>query len=214
MVELIQQYNNFFSIPPKSILEIGSRDGNDALELREYFNIPEEKTYIVEPHPDCRRLIKENIPNCRLYEYAVALENGTAKFNAINKYGEDWADLGLIGMSSLLNRTHGNIGNENWIKVKTITGEGLFDLIGEEEYDLVKIDVEGYSYEVLKSMGKQISKIKIMHLEVEHYPFWIGQKLYPEIAELLTSFKFEECYRFDYNYTLEQVQSDVIWVRR
>ena len=116
-------------------------------------------------------------------------------------------------MSSLASRTDNAI-LENWIEVTTITGKSLFELIKEEEYDLVKIDVEGYSYEVLKSFGDQIRKIKIMHLEVEHYPFWVGQKLYKEVAELLRSYNFEECYRFDYKYTPEQVQSDVIWVRK
>jgi len=208
MIELIEQYNKHFNTPPQNILEIGSRDGDDAYKLKEYFNIPGDRVYIVEPHPQCISYVKEKHPNFKLYEYAVALENGTTKFNAIST-----SDLGTLGMSSLLNRTHGNIDN-TWIDVNTITGESLFNLIGDEEYDLVKIDVEGYSYEVLKSIGDQIRKIKIMHLEVEHYPFWVGQKLYGEVAELLISYGFEECYRFDYNYTLEQVQSDVIWVRK
>lgn len=208
MIELIEQYNKHFTIPPQNVLEIGSRDGDDANRLKEYFNIPNSKVYIVEPHPHCIDYINRTYPDFKVYEYAAALENGTTKFNAIFT-----PDLGTLGMSSLLNRTHGNVA-DNWIEVKTITGESLFDLIGDEEYDLVKIDVEGYSYEVLKSMGDQIRKVKIMHLEVEHYPFWVGQRLYNEVADLLTSYRFEECYRFDYNYTSEQIQSDVIWVRK
>lgn len=208
MIELIEQYNKHFSLPPQNVLEIGSRDGDDANKLKEYFNIPDSKTYVVEPHPKCITLIKEKYPTIKLFEHAISISDGTARFNAVVT-----SDLGTLGMSSLASRTDNAI-LENWIEVTTITGESLFNLIGEEEYDLVKIDVEGYSYEVLKSFGDQIRKIKIIHLEVEHHPFWIGQKLYNEVAELLTLNRFEECYRFDYNYTSEQIQSDVIWVRK
>jgi FkbM family methyltransferase len=208
MTELIEQYNKHFSTPPQNVLEIGSRDGNDAYKLKEYFNISDDRVYVVEPHPKCISLIKEKYPNIKLYEHAISISNGTARFNAVIT-----SDLGTLGMSSLASRTDNAI-LENWIEVSTITGKSLFELIGEEEYDLVKIDVEGHSYEVLKSMDEQIRKIKIIHLEVEHYPFWIGQKLYNEVTELLILNKFEECYRFDYNYTSEQIQSDVIWVRK
>ncbi len=208
MKELIQIYDECFTSSPRNVLEIGSRDAEDAKKLAEHYGIPCEKVYIVEPHPHCISYIRKNHSCYNLYEYAISDVEGTAKFNAI--FHED---LGTLGMSSLLNRTHGNI-SENWIDVKTITGKTLFDQIGENEYDLVKIDVEGYSYEVLKSFEDQINKIKIMHLEAEHYPFWIGQKLYSEVSDLLLSKGFEERYRFDYNYTEKQVQSDVIWVKK
>lgn len=208
MIDLVKKYDEHFSVQPQNVLEVGSRDGEDAFKLKSYFSIPDEKVYIVEPHPHCIAHIRENYPEFNVYEYAMSPENGTAKFNAIFT-----PDFGTLGMSSLLNRTHGNV-TDNWIDVNTITGESLFNLVGEKEYDLVKIDVEGYTYEVLKSFNDQIRKIKIMHLEVEHYPFWIGQKLYGEVADLLKAYNFEECYRFDYEYTPEQVQSDVIWVRK
>lgn len=209
MIELLKSYNKYYNILPQNILEIGSRDGNDANTLKEYFNISNEKVYIVEPHPHCIGLIKQKYPQYNLYKHAITTTKGTARFNAVVT-----SDLGTLGMSSLLSRTDNAI-LENWIEVSTITGKDLFELIGEEEYDLVKIDVEGHSYEVLESFGDQIRKIKIMHLEVEHYPFWKDQKLYNDIANLLKSYNFEECYRFDYNYyTPEQIQSDVIWIRK
>jgi FkbM family methyltransferase len=207
MNPFIEQYNKHFTSPPKNILEIGSRDGDDADLLKHHFNIPDDKVFIVEPHPHCIDHIKEKYPNYKIYEYAISLENGVSKFNAIFT-----SNLGVLGMSSLLDRTYHN-GYENWIDVNTITGKDLCDMIGEDEYDLVKIDVEGYSYEALKSFGDSIRKIKMMHVEVEHYKFWKNQKLYKDIVDLLTPLGFEECYRFDYVYTPEQIQSDIIWKR-
>jgi len=206
MTPFIEQYTKHFNTPPKNILEIGSRDGDDANILKQHFNIPDDKVFIIEPHPHCIDHIKNKYPNYKVYEYAISLENGTSKFNAIFT-----PDLGVLGMSSLLSRTETNY--ENWIDVNTINGKSLFELIDEEEYDLVKIDVEGYSYEALKSFGDSIRKIKMMHVEVEHYKFWKDQKLYNDIVELLTPLGFEECYRFDYIYSPEQIQSDIIWKR-
>ena len=65
MIELIDQYNKYFSTPPQNVLEIGSRDGDDAYKLKEYFNIPDSRTYVVEPHPKCIALIKEKYPGIR-----------------------------------------------------------------------------------------------------------------------------------------------------
>ena len=207
MKPFIEQWNIAYNIPPKNVLEIGSRDGNDAHELKMEFDIPDDKVYIVEPHPHCIDYTRSLHPTYPIYEMAVSSQDGTAKFNAVFN-----PDLGTLGMSSLMSRTDESF-PENWIEVKTVTGKSLVQLIGEEEYDLVKIDVEGHTYEVLESFGDDITKIKMMHLEVEHYPFWKDQKLYDDVRALLERYGFHECYRFDYVYREGQVQSDVIWKR-
>lgn len=207
MKPLIDEWNKYYDYHPKNILEIGSRDGADANLLQVAFNVPDDKVYIAEAHPHCVDHIRKTYPNYNLYGMAVALENGVTKFNAVFT-----PDLGTLGMSSLLSRTDESF-PENWVDVETITGKSLMDKIGEPEIDLVKIDVEGYTYEVLKSFDNNLSRIKMMHLEVEHYPFWKNQTLYNDVCELLTQQGFEECYRFDYVYEEDKVQSDVIWRR-
>lgn len=207
MKPLIDQWNKHFNRPPRNILEIGSRDGGDANALQVAFGVPNNKVYIAEAHPHCVDYIRSRYPDYNLCGMAVALENGVTKFNAVFT-----PDLGTLGMSSLLSRTDESF-PENWLEVETITGRSLMRRIGEEEYDLVKIDVEGYTYEVLKSFNGDISKINMMHLEVEHYPFWKNQKLYNDIKEILNWYEFEECYRYDYVYEEGKVQSDVIWRR-
>lgn len=205
MKSLVDQWNKHYNTLPRNILEIGSRDGDDADFLKHEFNVPYNKVFIAEAHPHCVDHIKKRYPNYNLYGVAVALENGFTKFNAVFT-----PDLGTLGMSSLLSREDESF-PENWVDVETITGKSLIEKTGELEFDLVKIDVEGYTYEVLKSFGDDISRIKMMHLEVEHYPFWKNQKLYDDVRELLSEYDFEECYRFDYVYEEGKIQSDVIW---
>jgi hypothetical protein len=51
---------------------------------------------------------------------------------------------------------------------------------------MVKIDVEGATFEIFKSMGDMLKTIKIMHIETENYEFFKNQKLHDVVADFLT----------------------------
>ena len=51
---------------------------------------------------------------------------------------------------------------------------------------MIKIDVEGATYEILNSMGDILKTIKIMHIETESYPFFKNQKLHDVVADYLS----------------------------
>ena len=93
------------------------------------------------------------------------------------------------------------------IKVNAITGKRLLDNIGDE-IDLCKIDVEGFTYEVLVSFGEDIQKIKSFHLECEQQVLWDGQKTYREVKTLLESLGFIEVFRE----VVWDIQYDCIWI--
>jgi FkbM family methyltransferase len=197
-------YSKHFSEPPKNILEIGSRDGYHADYLKRFFNIPDDKVFIVDAHPDCTKLIRKEHPNYRVIEAAISDKRGVLKFNAI-----DNLDLGALGMSSLLPRVSGTVVGEKWVSVISITGEDLIDLIDEPEIDLLKLDVEGLTYEVLDSFSDKLNRIKFIHTEGENTEIWKGQKLYSDLCELLTKNGFKESYKTD----LLDVQCDTVWYR-
>ena len=68
-------------------------------------------------------------------------------------------------------------------------------ITGLDEIDLVKIDVEGATYEVLESFGSDINKLKFIHLEAEYVQFWQNQKLYSDVSNLLLGYGFKEAYK-------------------
>lgn len=211
MERFAKTYNNYFNEPPKNVIEIGSRDGNDAEYLRKYFNISNDKVFVVEPNPKSANNIRLKHPQQKVFEIAISEEVGILKFNAINNN-----DPMFLGMSSLLKRRTdtGYSGEakmkqwENWIDVSSITGKMLFELIGEERYDLVKIDVEGATLQVLKSLGDEIKKIKYLHLEAEQKPLWEGQFTYDVISQYMRDMKFIECYKQDFSIL---GQCDTVW---
>lgn len=60
---------------------------------------------------------------------------------------------------------------------------------------LLKIDVQGFEYEVLLGVGELRKKIDWMYIEVSFTELYTGQKLFPEIETLARELGFE-CRRF------------------
>jgi FkbM family methyltransferase len=200
----IDKIKEFTTITPKNVLEIGSRDGNDAFYLKNHYNINDNKVWVVEPNPSQVEIIRNTYPNFNIIPNAVFTENTEHDFYQVSGVPDD------VGTSSLINRNDTWYENKsNIIKVKTITGKDLLDQIGEE-IDLCKLDVEGLTYEVLTSFGDDLEKIKSFHLECEHVEVWKSQKLYSDVSDFLlqnnyTQIFFEHC-------SGGTIQSDSIWV--
>jgi hypothetical protein len=98
-VEVIRDYK----ITPKTILEIGSRDGHDSHFFQKEFNILDNNVFLVEPNPDMFNRIKETYPNYKVFNVAIDETEGVKSFNQVldgGAYGMD-----PIGVSSLLDRT-------------------------------------------------------------------------------------------------------------
>ena len=206
MIEYINSIKEKTTIEPKNILEIGSRDGNDAEYLRRGFNIDTKNVWVVEPNPVQQNNIKNNYPNINLIKNPIFNEKKNLIF-----YGVDVEDQILNGVSSLLNRIDGLYENINThkIEVETMLGIDLLHIINEK-VDICKIDVEGATFEVLESFGDKIKQIKSMHIECEHRPVWVNQKLYDIVSEFLS---FNDFVQIHFNYcSNDRLQSDSIWV--
>jgi FkbM family methyltransferase len=195
-IEILKKTKNF---SPKTILEIGAREGGDAYNIRDAFCISNGDVYIVEPNP-------EILPHiwCKefnLYNVAIGPEAGVKKFHQVHGNGD------IMGTSLLLKRNDGwyEKNKTDIIDVNVITGKELLGLIGRE-IDICKIDVEGLTWEVLKSFGSDLTKIKTMHVETEKVSFWKDQKLHGDVVKVLT----------DAGYNLQwfdgESQIDSIWI--
>lgn len=218
MKRFYDTYIEKFNSQPASVLEIGSRDGNDAEELRKHSQLEPSAVYVVEPHPQSYKNIINKYPNFHVYELAISNKPGVVSFNAIPQ--EEYTQA-QVGTSSLLPRNERLMGNipPKWVKVLAIKGSTLLQLIDRSEIDLIKIDVEGFTQEVLESFGDDIRLLKALHLEVEIFPLtlWEGQKHYEEVKRHMLWYGFEEKY-YDGKYwavsdTGEKLQGDSIWVR-
>jgi FkbM family methyltransferase len=207
MNEYYNVIKNKTSIQVKNILEIGSRDGDDANHLKNLFQVSNENVWVVEPNPIKIAEIKIKYPNFNLFECAIC------EFECEHEFNQVIGDVMSSGTSSLIDR------NDDWylqnntkkIKVNVIKGKTLTNLIGNE-IDVCKIDVEGLTYEVLKSFEDKLDFLKSIHIECEHKEVWKNQKLYDDVKNFLISKDFIE---LSFNYTSShQLQSDSIWTQK
>lgn len=217
MERFYKTFVEHFKKQPTSVLEIGSRDGIDAEALRVLGDIKPEDVNIVEPHPESFRSIIKSFPDFRVFELAVSTVAGVLNFNAIppSTYPQS-----VVGTSSLLPRDLTTVAKynlapppERWVKVLSVTGNAILQLINKPEIDLVKIDVEGLTYEVIQSFGDDIRLLKALHLEVEVAPLqiWQGQHSHKDVWDYMSYYGFTESY-YDGKYWNAH-QGDSIWVR-
>lgn len=194
-------------IEPKSILEIGSLNGSDVIQLKKIFNIDNDKIHIVEAHPELYKRIQNVIElrhnGMNVYNYAAASTTGPIEFNAI--------DLELQqnpGASSILDRSDKRVYNKT-----IVDGITIFDLFTnyniDIDIDLCKIDVEGLTLEVLESFGSKIHNINSFHIECEHRAIWKNQKLYSEVESFLIKHDF-----LPLSLKFASYQSDSVWLRK
>jgi FkbM family methyltransferase len=81
---------------------------------------------------------------------------------------------------------------------------------------LLKIDVQGFEYEVLLGAKNLIGSIQWIFVEASFMELYTGQRLFPEIEQLLNGYGYEETGRFnlvsdDRN---NPVQADILFHKR
>ena len=200
LLSIIYGIKEHSNIVPMNVVEIGSRDGDDAYMLAKNFGLSEENCYVFEPNPEAAERILKTYPRMHLYNNAVTDVSGQTLDFQVEKEN--------IGASSLLKR---NVPNEhNTVKVETITMADWIEVEQIPAISICKIDVEGMTLPVLESFGKYIDRLQSIQLENEHVEIWKNQTLYPDVAKWLESKGFVQI-SFQ---LLRGIQSDSFWVRR
>lgn len=147
------------------IYEVGSRDGKDGYELAQRISdaYKDEDLVLFECNPPHIEQIKQNYPNATLITTAVSDKAGEVEFLQIQ------GDKDYMGSSSMdLNRKNYSwVKDTNTIKVKTRRLDDVIEELAHEEIDIMKIDIEGYTYEALCSLGEYLRMVKVFHLETE-----------------------------------------------
>ena len=162
-------------LAPDAILDIGSRNGKDALILREYapdalimaFEATPESAHIMEADPELKAARIE------ARHAAVGATDGTATFSIFSERKR---------MGSLRVATHRAV-------IQTIavpaTRVDSIPEIKDKKNIALWVDVEGATYEVLDGAQQTLLRVLLLHLEVETAQLWEGQKTVDDIRRLL-----------------------------
>ena len=189
---------------PKNFVEIGSRDGHDTRAIQQMFNIEPQHCYIFEAHPELFEKIQSQYPEFNVYNCAIGNETLPLTFNAAELKSED-----NPGMSSVLETVDGNFKSykaevDGWRMDEISTNLALYNI------DLVKIDVEGFSLQVLQGFGTLLENTKCIQIELEHKEVWKNQSTYEGVKEFLESKDFVEMVHV----RIAHDQSDSFWAQR
>jgi FkbM family methyltransferase len=177
------------------IFEFGSRYGEDTIEFAKRY--PMATIHSFECNPKTMEICRENtekFKNIIFNQSALADYNGEIKFYPINKDRTvtSWAD-GNQGASSLL-KSSGKYPvesyNQDEVIVECITLDTYIEKNGINLIDLMWIDVQGAELIVLNGLKKNISKVKVFHIEVEFFEIYKNQPLFKEVEFFLVSVGF------------------------
>jgi FkbM family methyltransferase len=195
---VIKQYN----FNPTTFIEIGSRDGHDTHTMCQFWELNPSNCYIVEAHPHCYQNIINQYPQYRTYNVGASDKTEPITFNAGIAGTES-----NIGVSSVLNRTLSPFVSRT-IEIDGWRMEDFMNELNIDNFDFMKIDVEGLGLQVLKGFGDKIKKTKFIQIELETQQVWEGQSYYSDVVLYLNDLGFIILDEID----LDNVQKDVLFI--
>lgn len=169
MEPVLQCYTHFFgATPAKLVMDVGTRDGDDAQFFNERLN--PELVVAIDANPVAAELTRKRYPDFVVLETAVSDYNGTTTFTQIVT-----DDTGLAGSSSIdaeKLRTVPDYAKRNVIEVPVSRLDTLLktNKIPTKVIDIMKVDVEGFTYQCLSGMGDLLRNVRVLHLETERAP--------------------------------------------
>jgi FkbM family methyltransferase len=178
------------------ILELGSRDGKQAVEFAEAF--PRASVFAFECNPDTLPLVRENTrlhPRITCVPVAVNDFDGEVEFYKIDRERTETPHAdGNPGASSLFRAT-GTYPFEKYVqvpvKVPCRTLDSACDQLGIGRVDLMWIDLQGAELRALAGFSKRLSQTRYLHVELTHREIYAGQPLFGEVDAFLHANGFE-----------------------
>lgn len=202
----VEAYRKYFGDTANIIIDIGTRDGDDAEYFRQKLN--GKKIYAFDANPLAVLETKKRYPNFNVIESAVGSFNGQTSFTKIISENVDEAGCSSMKViHKFKDARYEDIASpivrlDYFLAQEGMTGEII---------DIVKIDTEGFSWEVLMGMGDVLKNVKMMHVETETFERHPAHKNNVEISNYLSSNNFI-C--VDKSYEWGPAIEDQVWINQ
>ena len=169
---------------PLIICDVGASPIDKTEFIDELFNETFSQIIGFEPNKKEYDKLKTKDPNKKFYNYAIG--DGEDKILNICK---------APGMSSFLKPDLNYLkkfhGFEEWAQIiseEKVNTKKLNEI--DEKIDFLKIDVQGYEYEVLINGLEKLNNVKVIQIETSPFPLYQGEKNSSEIMKLLENSGF------------------------
>jgi len=219
-IHMLNKYISNFNLNKDDIiLEIGSRDALDAIDLYTKFK---SNIYTFECNPNAIELMKQNInyhipqnSKINIVQYAINdKDNNTLDFYP--------TIIDNIGASSIYKLTqtsdnqeviaHTNRHIQKHIKVKAIRLDNWIDKynIDYKKIKLLCIDLQGNELKALQSMSDYIKSVQVIICEAQYEKCYENSCLFEEIYDYLLKYNFI-C--LNYNHNKDKAFTDFIFIK-
>lgn len=178
---VITNYRKFFGNTASVIFDVGTRDGNDANYLAKALKTT--TVYAIDANPKAIDKTLAAYPWMRVKQCAISDYDGEATFQQVNS-----GDANMDGCSSLYAEKISEPQFEGKVSIIPTEVKRMDTLLQEENLtgaDIVKVDTEGYTYQVLQGFGARLKDIKLLHLETEAEPTHDKHKNNKEVAAFM-----------------------------
>ena len=200
LIKLIFLIENNTNVKVSTLIEVGANLGQDSAYLSNKLRINPDRVYCFEPIEEYAKYIKVTY-GFQVEVKAVSDSKKISDFflpdDPINNLGS--ASLRFHKVNSKITRKVDVIRLDEWMSYNSL-----------DSIDLLKIDAEGNSFEVLSSLGNKIRTVKIIQLETEAVRIWDQEYVEKDVFNFLEKNSFV---LLDYNISSDGIQADSIWVR-
>lgn len=191
-----------------TVLDVGANKGQFAAFARHRW--PRARLVCFEPLPGPRqRLFKLLGSVAEIHPIALGECEGQAEMHLATR--EDSSSL--LALSDAQKRLFA-MDESTVISVPVYR---LDDVIRDKELEgrtLLKIDVQGFEFEVLKGATGILGAIDEIYVECSYLELYVGQRLAGEVKEFLADFGLTESDRFNvYSDGVSDVQADILFTR-
>ena len=183
--QFVHVYKKYFGDFADFVIDVGTRDGEDAEFLRSSLNA--KHVIAIDANPLAIEETTLRYPEFTIIESAISNYDGTTKFVQIISDKEDEA-----GSSSIENFSFFEGATYNTIEVPVKKMSTIIENLGLQQniIDVIKVDIEGYTHEFLEGLGSYINNVKIFHLETETFYRHFQHKTNNHIINFMTNAGF------------------------
>lgn len=196
------------------IFDVGANQGQFATQIRKYF--PHTDIYSFEPIDTCFEALQQHFqsdPHFKAFHYAIGDENAETTFHL----NESSPSSSLLKMQPAHYENYPGTQKTVEQKVSVRTLDSLFPEWPAERKILLKIDVQGYEYQVLKGAAQLLRQVEVILAEVMFEELYERQSTFDQLNDLLREHGFR--YHGQYEQAFSPINgkpifADLIFVRK
>jgi FkbM family methyltransferase len=208
VVPTIEHAPAFGGIEPDTVIDVGANKGQFSSFARSRW--PHAKLLAFEPIPAAARRYRRILGRrAELFDCALGAEKGRLDLHLASR--ADSSSLLSLGQEQKSIFATDEVGT---LPVEVRRLDDVLDGLVVSPA-LLKIDVQGYEFEVLAGLGKLAECVRWVYAETSFVELYTGQKLHDEVVGLLAGLGYEQV--LEHNLVMDRgrkIQADILFQKR